>query len=345
MMPARRFAVVLVVLVALIAAPRPASSETLGETYRRVNPSVVVIRARGQEVTESGVSRFREVGSGVLISADGKIATAAHVVHLMHEITVEFLGEAPIPARVIASEPRADLSLLQAAVVPRDAVVSPLADSDPYRIGDPVFIIGAPYGLGHSLSTGVISARWDPDTVTRDFPLAEFFQTDAVINTGNSGGPMFSRTGELIGIVSHNITKSGGSEGLGFVVTSNTVRKFMLERNRRWYGLDLEFVSGTMAAALHVPQPGGFLVKQVARDSIGERLGLRGGDRLGILDGQTMIVGGDVILTVQGIAVDTKAGMVQALKTLETLRPGQEMRTTVLRAGHVVELRTPWTGQ
>jgi serine protease Do len=119
----------------------------------------------------------------------------------------------------------------------------------------------------------------------------------------------------------------------------------MLERNRRWYGLDLEFVSGTMAAALHVPQPGGFLVKQVARDSIGERLGLRGGDRLGILDGQTMIVGGDVILTVQGIAVDTKAGMVQALKTLETLRPGQEMRTTVLRAGHVVELRTPWTGQ
>ena len=75
----------------------------------------------------------------------------------------------------------------------------------------------------HSLSTGIISAL-GADTVTPDFPLAEFFQTDAVINTGNSGGPMFTRAGELIGIVSHNISKSGGSEGLGFVVTSNTVK-------------------------------------------------------------------------------------------------------------------------
>ena len=187
-----RLGAVGVVLAVLVGVGSLASAETLGEVYRRVNPSVVVIRARGQEVTEGGVARFKEVGSGVLIAADGKTATAAHVVHLMHAITVEFLGGEPIPARVIASEPRADLSLLQIAVVPRDAVVSPLADSDPFRIGDSVFIIGAPYGLGYSLSTGVISARWEANTVARDFPLAEFFQTDAVINTGNSGGPMFS---------------------------------------------------------------------------------------------------------------------------------------------------------
>ena len=123
-----------------------------------------------------------------------------------------------------------------------------------------MFIIGAPYGLGHSLSTGVISARWDANTVTRDFPLAEFLQTDAVINTGNSGGPMFDRNGHLIGIVSHNITKSGGSEGLGFVVTSNTFKHYLLERNRRWYGLDFEFVSGNHgrgagdAAARRIPR-------------------------------------------------------------------------------------------
>jgi S1-C subfamily serine protease len=216
--------------------PTPAGAETLGEVYRRVNPSVVVIRARGQEVTEEGLSRFREVGSGVLTSPDGKIATAAHVVHTMNEVLVEFLGEDPVPARVIASELRADISILQVSTVPRDAVVSPLVDSDPVRVGDSVFIVGAPYGLGHSLSSGIISARWEPDTVTPDFPLAEFFQTTAVINTGNSGGPVFSWTGELIGIVSHNITKSGGSEGLGFVVTANTVRKLLVERNRRCTG-------------------------------------------------------------------------------------------------------------
>ena len=333
-----------IAIAVLLGAGALASAETLGEVYRRVNHSVVVIRARGQEVTETGVARFKEVGSGVLISADGKIATAAHVVHLMHDITVEFLGGEPIPARVIASEPRADLSLLQISVVPRAAAVSQLADSDPVRIGDPVFIIGAPYGLGHSLSTGVISARWDPNTVVKDFPLAQFFQTDAVINTGNSGGPMFSRAGELIGIVSHNITKSGGSEGLGFVVTANIVRQYLLERNRRWYGLDLEFVSGAMATTLNLPQPGGFLVKQVAQDSIGDRLGLRGGDRLGLLDGLPMIVGGDVILQVQGVSVATKAGMVEALKLLETLHPGQEMRASVLRGGRIVDLRTAWPG-
>src|SRR5215469_12517898 len=263
-------------LLLICILPTLAAGETLGEVYRRVNPSVVVIRARGQEVTDQGMARFREIGSGVLISADGKIATAAHVVHTMNEVVVEFLGEDPVPARVIASEPRADISIVQASVVPRDAVVSKLTDSDPIRVGDPVFIVGAPYGLSHSLSAGIISARWQADTVTRDFPLAEFFQTDAVINTGNSGGPMFTRAGDLIGIVSHNISKSGGSEGLGFVVTSNTVRKLLVERNRRWYGLDLMLVSGPVAEALNVPQAGGFLVKNVVQDSIGGKLGLRG---------------------------------------------------------------------
>jgi S1-C subfamily serine protease len=327
----------------LLSAWPMASGETLGEAYRRISPSVVVIRARGREVTAAGIARFSEIGSGVLISPDGKIATAAHVVHLMEDVTVEFLGEEPVPARVIASEPRADLSLIQVSVVPRDARVAPLTDSDRVHVGDSVIIIGAPYGLRYSLSSGIISARWEPDTVTRDFPLAEFFQTTAVINTGNSGGPMFTQAGDLIGIVSHNITKSGGSEGLGFVVTSNTVRKYLLERNRRWYGLDLQLLTGPAAEAFKVPQAGGFLVKQVSKDSIGGRLGLRGGDRLGIVDGQQMVVGGDVIVSIQGIPVATNADMVKALQTLETLRAGESMRVTVLRGDRLVELTTRWT--
>ena len=184
--------------LALLFAPSLAEGESLGDAYHRVSTSVVVIRARGQEVTADGTVRFTETGSGVLISPDGKVATAAHVVQTMENITVEFLGEEPVPARVIASEQLADISLLQVSVVPRDATVSKLADSDLLRVGEPVFIVGAPYGLSYSLSEGIISARWPADTVTRDFPLAEFFQTDAVINTGNSGGPMFTRAGELM---------------------------------------------------------------------------------------------------------------------------------------------------
>jgi S1-C subfamily serine protease len=303
-----------------------------------------VIRARGQEVTAEGAVRFKEIGSGVLISADGKIATAAHVVHTMEDITVEFLGDEPVAARVIGSEPRADISLLQASVVPRDARVAKLVDSDPVKVGDTVFIVGAPYGLSHALSAGIISARWQPDTVTKDFPLAEFFQTDAVINTGNSGGPMFSRAGELIGIVSHNITKSGGSEGLGFVVTSNTFKKLLLDRHRRWYGLEVMLVTGATAQALKVPQAGGYLVRQVVKDSVAGRLGLRGGDRLGIVEGHHLVVGGDILLEVQGIPVTSDAEMVKVLKTLETLRPGEDLRVNVLRAERVETLTMKWTG-
>ena len=336
--PGRRRSVLALAL--LILAPTLAAAETLGEAYRRINPSVVVIRAKGSEVTEEGVSRFREIGSGVLISADGKVATAAHVVHTMEEVAVEFLGEDPAPARVIASEPRADISILQVSVVPRDAVVAKLTDSDPVRVGDTIFIIGAPYGLAHSLSAGIISARWEPDTVNRDFPLAEFFQTDAVINTGNSGGPMFTRAGELIGIVSHNITKSGGSEGLGFVVTSNAVRKLLLEQNRRWYGLDLMLVSGGMAEALKVPQPGGFLVKQVVKESLAGQIGLRGGNRIGIVEGQHLVVGGDIILAVQDMTVASNEDMAKVLKTLEKIKPGDELRVKILRDEKVEELIT-----
>src|SRR5437660_4347212 len=316
-------------LALLFAAPSLGEGESLHDAYRRVSTSVVVIRARGQEVTADGTVRFKEVGSGVLISPDGKVATAAHVVQTMDNITVEFLGEEPVPARV---------------VVPRDVTVAKLADSDPVLVGDPVFIIGAPYGLSYSLSEGIVSARWAANTVTKDFPLAEFFQTDAVINTGNSGGPMFSRAGDLIGIVSHNITKSGGSEGLGFIVTSNTVKSLLVERKRGWFGVDLMLVSGAMAQALNVPQSGGFLVKQVVKDSVGGRLGLKGGDRIGIVEGQQIVVGGDILLSVQGITFASAEDRAKVLKALETLQVGQDLRVTVFRGDKIEALTTKFTG-
>lgn len=331
-------------LALLFAAPSPGEGESLHDAYRRVSTSVVVIRARGQEVTAEGTVRFKEIGSGVLISADGKVATAAHVVQTMENITVEFLGEEPVPARVIASEQLADISIIQVSVVPRDATVAKLADSDPVLVGDPVFIVGAPYGLSYSLSEGIISARWAPNTVTKDFPLAEFFQTDAVINTGNSGGPMFTRAGELIGIISHNITKSGGSEGLGFVVTANTVKSLLVGRNRGFFGVDLMLVSGAIAQALNVPQSGGFLVKQVIKDSIGGRIGLKGGDRIGIVEGQQIVVGGDVLLSVQGITFASLDDRAKVVKALETLQVGQDLRVTVFRGDKIVELTTKFTG-
>jgi S1-C subfamily serine protease len=122
------------------------------------------------------------------------------------------------------------------------------------------------------------------------------------------------------------------------------VRKLLVERNRRWYGLDLVLVSGAMAEALKVPQEGGFLVKQVVKDSVAGRLGLRGGDRMGIVDGQQIVVGGDILLSAQGMRLASNADMVQVLRMLETIKPGEVLKVTVLRDEKPVELSMQWTG-
>ena len=111
-----------------------------------------------------------------------------------------------------------------------------------------------------------------------------------------------------------------------------------MERNRGWFGVDLMLVSGAMAEALKVPQAGGFLVKQVVKDSVGGRLGLKGGDRVGIVDGQQIVVGGDILLSVQGITMASVDDRAKVLKALETLKPGEDLRVTVLRGDKIVEL-------
>jgi S1-C subfamily serine protease len=239
---------------------------------------------------------------------------------------------------VLTSEPGADLSLLQLERVPSGATVAPMADSDTVQVGDQVIVVGAPYGLSHSLSVGHISARWAPNTVYGAMPLAEFFQTDAVINTGNSGGPMFSMAGEVVGIVSHNISKSGGSEGLGFVVTLNTARQILFERRSFWSGLEGLMLSDQLAALLNVP-PGmtGYLVRTVAKDSPADQLQIRGASEMVTIGGQDVPLGGDIILAIQRLPM--RASNMDAIReALSRLPPGQSFTVSVLRAGRVLEL-------
>ncbi len=340
----RALVLAILLLAADAAAAAPAGAQALGEVYRRVSPSVVVIRVKGRQVSAAGLTRSGEIGSGVLISADGRVVTAAHVVHGMEEITVEFLGEDPVAARVIGFQPGADLALLQLDVVPRDALVAVLGDSVKVSVGDRVFVIGAPYGLTHSLSPGIVSARWEPNRVNRDFPQAEFFQTDAAINTGNSGGPMFNLAGEVVGIVSHVMSKSGGSEGLGFAITADTVRRLLIERRLFYFGFDGQIVSGSLAETLNVPQAGGYLVKTVVAGSLADRLGLRGGDRVATIDGTQLVLGGDIILATQGIELLSLDDLIQSARAIRDQPAGSDVRMRVLRSGKVVDLVTAWTG-
>jgi S1-C subfamily serine protease len=320
--------------------PPGVDAQDVEELFRKINPSVVVIKAKGRDVSLTrGVVRFNEIGSGVLVSADGRVVTAAHVAHAMDEIRVEFLGGETGAARVVASEPEADLSMLQLARVPAGARPARLGDSDHVKVGQQVLVIGAPYGLSHSFSAGWISARWPPNTAYRTMPLAEFFQTTATINTGNSGGPMFNMAGEVIGIVSHIISKSGGFDGLGFVVTANLARRLLLDQNPFWSGVESFMLSGDLARVFNLPQGAGMLVQRVAANSPAAQLGLKPGTMTAVIEGDPMIVGGDVILEVQGVPVTADGASYLVIRDrLIALRPGDAITVVVWRNGRKEEL-------
>ena len=325
--------------VSLISWPLVADAQDLRTVFKEVSPTVVVIRASGQEVTGSGTSHFLETGSGVLISQDGKVMTAAHVVHAMSDIKVQFLGGETVAARVVASEPAADLSLLQIERVPPEARVARMADSNKVQVGEQVVIVGAPYGLSYSLSAGWISARWAPNTVYKSMPLAEFLQTNATINTGNSGGPMFNLAGEVIGLVSHNISKGGGSEGLGFVVTINTARQLLLEKKSFWGGLEGQLLTNTLADLLNVPNnQNGYLIKTVVKGSPADSWGLKGGTTFATIGGEQVVLGGDIVLAVDGVQANSVANMVKIKDTASAAKGGTPVKLTILRGGRVLDL-------
>jgi len=263
--------------------------------------------------------------------------TAAHVVQTADSITAEFLDGEQVSGGVVASEPAADVALLQLERVPASRVVAPMGDSSTVQVGDPVFVIGAPYGIGHTLSVGHVSARYQPNTVTSDMALAELLQTDAAINPGNSGRPMFNMAGEVIGVASHNISQSGGFEGLGFVVAINLAKRLLLEQRSPWSGLVAGVLTGNLAKALNLPQAEGLLVEQVALNSPAAELGLRPGTIKATVDGRTLLLGGDVILAVLGVPI----GQESYEKRRERVRAvpvGSPITVTVLREGRLVTL-------
>jgi serine protease Do len=330
--------VVAAILPAFAPAPATAQSQSLDDLFNRVSPTVVVVRAKGRDVGAGGITRFNETGSGVLISTDGRVMTAAHVVNGMDEITVEGVAGEVVRATRLAADSAADVALLQLERVTKAMRVARMGDSDAMRVGQQVMIVGAPYGLAYSMSVGWISARWPPNTIFPDMPLAEFLQTTATINTGNSGGPVFNMAGEVIAIVSQNISKSGGSEGLGFVVTVKSAQSLLVPGKMFWGALQGMLLTGRLASVFNVPAPAGFLVKTVAQGSTAWNMGLQGADGVLTIGGKEIPVGGDIILSVDDIPVVSEENIEKIRNRLAGGAPGSTIKLSVLRAGKVIEL-------
>jgi S1-C subfamily serine protease len=329
--------ITLLFVALIIAWAVPSEGKELREVFKKVNSSVVVVKAIQTDVIAAPQTQLAigsAQGSGVLISKDGEVMTAAHLVQTANQIFVEFPDGDFATARIIASEPAGDVALLKLnSPPPSGATVAKLGDSDQVEVGDQIFIIGAPHGIDSTLTVGYISAHRRPNTVYNGSSFADFFQTDAAINQGNSGGPMFNMAGEIVGIVSHIISKSGGSEGMGFVVTSNMARRLLFERRSFWSGISGYFISKDFSRVFNVPPPGvGMLVQRVATDSPAAQVGLQGGTVRATIAGENLVLGGDVILEVEGMPFGVE-NYQKIQELMSRLGPSDSIEVKILRGG------------
>jgi len=318
-------AIALALASAPVVAKKPNQSsaiDNLNDLYDGLAPSVVTIY--------SFAPGSPGVGSGVVLHRDGFIATAGHVVEKAWEIKVEFKNGDTEVAEVVSLSGSEDLALLKVAKVPAATFVPKLGDSAELVVGEPVFCIGAPLGLKHTLTTGIVSAIRSDFGHELAFLPKNVIQTDAAINQGNSGGAVFNRRGQVIGIASFLASTTGGNVGLGFAVPSNTVRRRLFDDAIPYIGVSLRRIPTLLADALNWSARDALLVEMVKPGSPAHAAGLQGGEIEATIGGVKLLLGGDLIVKVGDIAIGEVADVHHFLTNLKA---GDVIAYTVLRQG------------
>ncbi len=270
---------------------------------RRAAPAVVNISSKRVvrqqvdpfwEMFGAGVPRDRvegSLGSGVIVRSDGVIVTNNHVIEGGQEITVSLSDRREYPARVLLADPRADLAVLK--IDAKDLPVLPIDRGEDLQVGDLVLAVGDPFGVGQTVTNGIISALNRSDV--GGGAVSSYIQTDAPINPGNSGGALVDMDGDLIGVNSFIVSRSGGSVGVGFAIPGPVVRQVVETALgggrsvvRPWLGVAGQAVTSEMARTLGLDRPQGLLVADVYPGSPADRAGLHQGDAILAIDGQSI---------------------------------------------------------
>ncbi len=266
----------------------------------------------------------RSLGSGVIVRAEGIVVTNNHVIGKADVIKVVLADRREFDAEVVLADPRTDLAVLRLKAGDETFPEAPLAEKDDAEVGDIVLAIGNPFGIGQTVTAGIVSATARTQIGINDYGF--FLQTDAAVNPGNSGGPLVALTGKIIGINTAIYTRTGDTSGIGFAIPASMVRTVLRaaldegEIVRPWLGLSGQPVTADLAEALGLDRPGGVLVGDLYPDGPAARAGLRTGD---------------VILKVDGEDVPDD----RALRfRVATHPPGEGVTLTVLRDGDRIEI-------
>lgn len=312
-------------------------AQDFSKLYENAVKSVVTIQVDDYEIKNGDVTKTGGLGSGVLIDSLGHILTASHVVHNAIGIKVKFQSGEVVGAQIVSSIPSIDVALLKLEHIPIGVFPAKTGNSETTKIGEQIFIIGAPLGFEYSFSTGHVSGKLNKSMLARG-QMIDFFQTDAAINHGTSGGPMFNAKGEVIGIVSFILSQSGGFEGIGFAVAITPAKKMLFETSSLWTGFEGYFLDARLAGILNLPQSSGMLVQRVTDNSMASKMGMEGGYLKFNYLGDEIFLGGDIILNVLGTSCDSPHNFESIKTQVNNLQKGQSVSMEILRKGKVIDI-------
>jgi putative serine protease PepD len=320
------------------------SGKTISDIYGSAKRGVIQVLATSVASDNPffGSQPTRALGSGFVIDKAGHVVTNYHVIEGASKVEVSFSGNDEMPATVIGRDPSTDIAVLRIKRAQGRALTPlELGNSDVVRVGDAVVAIGNPFGLERTVTAGIVSALQREITAPNGFAIDRVIQTDAAINHGNSGGPLLNADGRVIGVNSQIESDSGGNVGIGFAVPINTVKNVvsqLLERGKvdhAYIGVEMATITTELASNVRLPVDQGVLIQRVRTDSPAAQAGLRGGTTQVVVDGESYLVGGDVITKADGQPIESAE---QLRSVVTSKQPGDEIALEIHRHNETKEV-------
>ena len=329
-----------VLIVGLFLQIQTADAETEDEqnnidVYSRVSPGVVnitsVVMMRDfflNPVPQEGA------GSGAIVDPQGYILTNNHVIKDAQRLEVTLSNGAKKPAKLVGADPDSDLAVIKIEASKGELTAIPMGDSSQLQVGQKVLAIGNPFGLGETLTTGIISSLGRSIRSESGVEIEDVIQTDASINPGNSGGPLLNSDGKIIGINTAIISPTGASVGIGFAIPINVVKRILPDLISKgyvsypWIGATIYPLIPGIAKLLKIKVDRGAMIVEVVRGGPADRAGIKGADKSVQVGNYLIPAGGDVVTAFNGKAVDSSD---QLIRLIREHRPGDIVNLKVLR--------------